>query len=75
VLRVVLLLVLLLLLVRFAYLLARRVQGVLRAGAAPPSPPAGVPLVACASCGVMVPQPRALPQGAGAYHCRSCAQR
>jgi hypothetical protein len=75
VLRLVLLLVLLLLLIRFAYLLARRVQQVLRAGTAAPAPPASVPLVACASCGVMVPQPRALPQGAGAYLCRSCAQR
>ena len=72
-LRLVLLLVLLLLLIRFAYLLARRVLAMLRAGAAPPSVPAGVPLVACAKCGVMVPQPRALPQGAGAYLCRSCA--
>lgn len=74
-LRLLLLLVLFLLLVRFGFLLARRVRDVLHAGAAPSGPAPGVPLVACRSCGVMVPQPRALPAGGGAYLCRSCAVR
>jgi hypothetical protein len=75
-LRFLLLAILLLLLLRFVYLLARRVAAVVRAGdAARPGAGRSVPLVACRRCGVMVPRPRAVADGADSHLCRSCAGR
>jgi hypothetical protein len=76
VLRVVLLLIVLLLLVRFGVLLARHAIAAMRGPqGSPPGAGAAVPLVPCRSCGVMVPLPRALPQRGGDYLCRSCDGR
>ena len=75
-LRVVLLVILILLAVRFVVLLVARVRAVLRAGGTPGRPQSPtVTLVPCRRCGVMVPLPRAIPDGSNAYVCRSCAGR
>ena len=75
VLRVVLVVILLLLVARFLYLLVQRTMAVVRGGESRTGGGRGVPLVACSRCGVMVPRPRAIPHGADAWHCRSCAGR
>ena len=72
--RVVLVVVLVLLAVRFVLLLmqiARKAaRGPIGIGRARP-----IDLVRCRRCGVMVPGFRALPDGPDAYVCRTCAGR
>jgi hypothetical protein len=75
-LRLVLLAILILLAIRFLFLLVRLVQKAMRGEVGPRRPaPRAIDLVACRRCGVMVPRPRAFPDGADAYVCRSCAGR
>ena len=75
-LRFVLIAILILLAIRFLFLLVRLAQKAVRdevgSRRAAPRP---IDLVACRRCGVMVPRPRALPDGADAYVCRTCAGR
>jgi len=73
-LRLVLVVILVALLVRFLMRLGGLAAAALREGAAPPAAPQApaVALVPCRRCGVFVPRPLASTAGDG-FLCRSCA--